>query len=135
MAFTHGRHTVVKINASDISAYTNTTDFNDGSDTHDVTCYGATRKAYNAGLGDGKVTISGVHDDGATGPRAVLKALKAAGNSVTFIYQPEGTGAGKPQSSVSVLVAAYNESAPVAGMVKWTAELQMTGALNEADQV
>jgi hypothetical protein len=134
MAFRHGRHTVVTIDGTDLSTSTNSTDFNDGTDSHDVTCYGASRKAYHAGLGDGKITISGVHNDDATGPRAVLKPLKTAGSVVPFVFRPEGTGSGKAQSAVDVIVVAYNESAPVADMIKWTAELQMSGDLDETDQ-
>lgn len=134
MAFAHGRDTVVKLNDVDLSLFTNATTFNDSTDSHDVTCYGADRKAYNSGLGDGTVTIAGVYDDGATGPRATIKPLKAAGTAVTFLFQPEGTGSGKAESSVSVIVTAYNESAPVADMISWTAELQMTGDLTETDQ-
>lgn len=134
MTFIHGALTVVTLNASDLSAYTNSTDFDDTTDVHDVTCYGASRKAKKAGLGDGKVKIKGTYDDGNGGPRAVIKALKAAGTAVTFIFRPEGTGSGKAQSSVSVIVSSYKESSPVAEMVSWEAELEMTGALNETDQ-
>lgn len=134
MAFIHGKNTVVKLNAVDLSAFTDSTAFNDDTDIHEVTAYGLTRKTHNAGLGDGKVTISGTYDDGASGPRATIKPLKAAGTAVTFIFQPAGTGVGKAQSSVSVIVKSFNESSPAAGMTKWTAELQMTGALNEANQ-
>ena len=134
MAFIHGKTTVVSIDGDDISAFTNSVEFNDGHDIHDVTCFTAGRKSWAAGLGDGKVTLAGVYDDGAGGPRATLKPLMAAGLPVTFLFKPEGTGAGKAQSSVSVLVTAFNESAPVADMIKWTAELQMTGALTETDQ-
>jgi hypothetical protein len=134
MAFIHGKGTVVKLNATDLSAFTNMTDFDDGIDTHDVTCYGASRKAKKTGLGDGKVTISGVYDDGAAGPRGLIKPLMAAGAPVTFLFQPEGTGAGKAQSSVSVLVKSFKESAPVADYIKWSCELDMTGALTETDQ-
>lgn len=135
MTFIHGKGTVVTIDGSDLSAFTKTTSFEDSTDTHDTTTYGQPRKTYASGLGDGKVTISGVYDDSATGPRAVLKALKAAGTAVTFVYQPEGVGSGLAESSVSVLVASYNESSPVDDMVSWTAELQMTGALTETDQI
>ena len=134
MAFKHGKDTFVSINGSDISAFTNNTTFGDETDTHDTTCYGNVRKTYQSGLGDGTITISGVYDDGATGPRAVLKPLKATGAAVTFIYRPEGTGAGRAQSSVSVIVKTFNESSPVADNVTWTSELQMTGLLNETDQ-
>lgn len=134
MTFIHGSLTVVTLNASDLSAYTNSTDFDDSTDTHDVTCYGATRKAYKAGLGDGTITIKGSYDDGNGGPRAIIKPLKTAGTAVTFIFRPEGTGSGKAQSSVSVIVSSYKESAPVADITKWEASLQMTGALTETDQ-
>lgn len=134
MTIRHGRHAIIKVNAVDLSTHTNMTDFNDGVDVEDVTCYGATRKAYGSGLGDGIITISGVYDDGAAGPRATLKPLMAAGAAVPFLFWPEGAGAGKAQSSVNVIVKSYKESAPVAGHIKWSSDLQMTGTLNEADQ-
>lgn len=134
MSFVHGKGTVVMINGSDISAYTNTTQMTDESDMNEVTCYGKVRKEYIQGLGDGSFTIGGVYDDSGSGTRAVIKPLKAAGAAVVFLFRPEGTGAGRAQSSVNVLVKSYNESAPVAEQIQWTAELQMTGTLNEADQ-
>lgn len=134
MTYIHGKDTVVTINGSDISAFTNSTDFKDTTETHETSCYGVARKTYKAGLGDGTVTIKGIHDNGAGGPRKVLKALKAAGTAVTFIFRPEGTGSGKQQSSVSVIVKSYNDSDPVGDLVTWESELQMTGALTETDQ-
>lgn len=135
MAIRHGKNTVIKVNAVDLSAFTSMTDFNDGIDVEAVTCYGALRKAYGSGLGDGTITISGVYDDGAAGPRGTLKSLMAAGAAVSFLFWPEGAGAGKAQSSVNVIITSFKESAPVAQHIKWSAELQMTGTLNEADQV
>lgn len=136
MAFVHGRHTFVSLDAVNLSTFTKQTSFEDSTSTHDLTTYGPTRtrKSYGAGLGDGKVTISGVYDDGAAGPRATIKSLKAAGDPVEFIFQPEGAGAGKPQSVVDVIVASYNESSSVDDYIQWTAELQMTGDLDETDQ-
>lgn len=134
MSFVHGKNTVITVNGSDISAYTNNTDMNDETMTHDVTCYGQARKAYQAGLGDGTFGLKGIHDNGVGGPRAILKPLKAAGTAVTFVYRPDGTGSGKQQSSVSVIVKSYKESDSAADMIQWEAEFQMTGALNEANQ-
>lgn len=131
----HGRLTVVKVNAVDISEFTDNTEFNDGVDTHDTTTYGAGRKRYDSGLGDGTISIGGTHSNEANNPRDVLKPLMAAGLPVEFVYRPNGTGASKPQSIVNVLVKSYKDSSPVANMCKWTAELQMTEDLNEADQV
>jgi hypothetical protein len=134
MTFISGENTVVTLNGSDLSVYTNSTDFTDSTEVYDTTCYGSTRKTKKAGIGDGQVTISGFHDDGVAGPRAIIKPLKAARAAVTFVFRPEGTGSGLPQSSVSVIVASYKESDPVAGMITWEAQLDMTGALTETDQ-
>jgi hypothetical protein len=134
MAFVHGKGTVIIIDSDDISVYTNTNEMTDDSDMHDTTCFGAVRKAYAAGLGDGQFVIGGVYDNTASGPRAVLKAIKAAGLPVTFQYRPDGTGATKAQTSVSVLVKQYVETAAVAAMTMWKCTLQMTGALDEAAQ-
>lgn len=135
MAFIHGRFTFVSIDGQNISTFTDTTDFDDkGSEAHETTTYGQRRKTYSGGLGDGSVSIGGTSDDGASGPRAVLKPLMAAGLPVEFIFRPHGTGTGKAQSIVDVLVTGYKESNPVGGMVKWTAELQMTGDLDETAQ-
>lgn len=134
MAFVHGRNTVVKLNNVDLSAFTNSTSFGDETDTHDTTTYGRDRKTYAGGLGDGTITIGGTHDNGVSGPRATIKPLKAAGAAVPFVFRPDGTGSGKQQSTVNVIISSYNESAPVADMIAWTCEMQMTGALDETNQ-
>ena len=132
MAFTHSRHTIVTIDGEDISPFTKNTAWNDTADSHDVTCYGKSRHVYEGGLGDGKCTISGVYDDGATGPRAIIKPL--VGTVVVFVWKPEGAGTGKPGDTVDVLVTAYNESSVVADKIMWSAELQMSDDLVTADQ-
>lgn len=134
MAFTHGRHTVIIIDGNNLSAFSDNTEENDETDVHDVTTYGNARKNYVAGLGDGTFSIGGTHDNGATGPRTVLKTIKALGEPVPFQYRTEGTGSGLPEEQVDVIVKSYKQTAPVADMVKWTCELQMTGALVEIDQ-
>lgn len=137
MSFTHSRLTVVIFNLINITAFTNTAEMADEDDLHDVTCFGAVRKAYAAGLGDGTFTLGGVHDNTANGPRAVIKAykaLQATNGPATFVYRPEGTGSGLPQSSVGVLVKSYVDTSAVAAMMMWKATLQMSGTLDETDQ-
>ena len=102
------------------------------ADSHDVTCFGATAHAFAGGLENGTITLSGTYDDTSGGPRATIEPLLAT--SVTFVYKPEGTGSGKPQDSVSVVVTAYEETAAAADMVKWAATLQLTGAVTTTDQ-
>jgi hypothetical protein len=136
MTVIHGRHTKITIDAVDLSTYTKTTSFEDSVSMHDTTTYGPTRerKSYEAGLGDGKITIAGQHNNAAGGPRATLKPLMAAKEAVAFVFQPEGTGTGKQQSLVDVFVMSYNESDAVDDIIQWTAELQMTGDLDEDNQ-
>lgn len=136
MTNVHGKNTVVTLNGVDYSEFSNSTDFKDATDTHENTTYGKSRKTYHSGLGDGTISVGGFYDTTAvSGPRALFKPLKAAGNPVEFVYRPEGTGAGKAQSVVDVIIASFDESSPVGDMVTWTAELQMTGDLDETAQV
>lgn len=134
MAFRHGKDTVVTLNAVNLSAFSNSTAFNDETEANETTTYGRARKTYMAGLGDGKVTLQGVYDDGASGPRATILPLKAAGTAVEFVFQPEGVGVGKAQSTVDVIITAYNEAAPVGDVIAWTCEMQMTGPKDDTDQ-
>ena len=132
MAESHGKLTVVKLAATDISAFTNTTTFEREADEHESTCYGVDDKEVVGGLLGGKVTIGGKYITGMSGPAALIEAL--LGTKVAFIYQAEGTGASKPQRSCTVHVKSYNQSAPVADIVRWTAELTISGAVDDTAQ-
>jgi hypothetical protein len=120
----HGRHTYISLDADDLSTFANSTTFNRTADSHDTTTYTKNSHTYQGGLKDGTVTIGGFYETGPTGPAAVIEPL--LGTTVPFVYRPEGTGAGLPQKAVDVVVTSYNQSAPVADMIQWTAELQMT---------
>lgn len=123
MTFVHGKGAVVSLNAVDLSPYTNKVDFDREADAHDTTAFGKNSKTYFGGLKDAKVTMEGTYDNGAVNsPRVVIEG--ALGTIVPMIYKPEGTGTGKPIRTVSVVVTKYKESAEVAEMIKWTAELQ-----------
>lgn len=132
MAFTHGKDTYISLNGSDLSAYTNTSDLKGTADTHDVTTYGKSAHVYKGGLTDGKATLGGVYDDTAAGPHDIIWPLR--GQTVTLVRRPEGTGTGKPQETVSVVVVDYTETNPVADMVSWQCELQLSDTVTEANQ-
>lgn len=135
MAKGHSKELVVKVNANDISQYTSESELNETTDTHDNTGYGADSHGFNAGLNNGTFTCGGTYDTTAsTGPRAVMKAVKALNAAVAIIRQPEGTGAGKPQDSFNGILTAYKESAPVADNIKWTAEFQISGDVDATAQ-
>lgn len=133
MAFKHGKGTVVSVNAVDLSVFTNSCDFNTSSDSHDTTTFGKTAHTFQSGLTNGTCTLKGIYDDGMAGPGLTLRPL-LGGASHTLLYKPEGTGTGKPQRSASVILTAYNESAPVADMITWQADFQLTDAIVDTTQ-
>lgn len=132
MAFTHGKGVKITLNGSDLSAFSSNTTVGRESDSHDVTTYGKNAHVYSGGLLDGTVTLSGTYDDGATGPQAVIEPL--LGTNVTLVYQAEGAGAGKPSKSATVLVMSYEETAPVADMISWQCECQLSGDVTITNQ-
>lgn len=132
MAFQHGKSTVIKLNGVDLTAFTNTSVIDRGADKHDVTTYGKNSHVYAGGLGDGTASMAGIYDNTAVGPRDVIRPL--VGTVVNLLRQPEGTGVGKAQDSVSVLVTKYVETNPVADMVAWSCDMQLSDAINAADQ-
>lgn len=133
MAFVHGKDTYISVNGVDLSPYTKTSELSHEADIHDVTTYGKTRKVKKGGLIDGTGSLSGVYDSTAvTGPRAAL--LSIVGSTVTLVRRPEGTGAGKPQDSVSVVVKKYTETNPVDDMIAWACDLEMSDTLTSTTQ-
>lgn len=132
MAFVHGKDTYISLNGADLSAFANTSDFGRTSDKHDVTTYGKGSHVYTGGLLDGSASMGGVYDNGATGPRDIIEPL--IGTVVTLIRRPEGTGSGKPQDSVQVLVEEYVETNPVADMVTWSCKMQCSDDVTSTNQ-
>lgn len=133
MAKKHGKDTVVKIGASDISAFCNASEITKSADTHDTTTYGNSAHRYNGGLLDNKFTCSGLYDNTAvTGPRAVLNGI--VGTTVAVTRQPEGTGTGRPQDAFNAILNQYVETNPVADMVSWSAEFTIDGDVTSTTQ-
>lgn len=133
MAEAHGKETYVSLDGDDISTFTDTTTYNGGADEHDSTCYGADGHEFAAGgLKTGSITIGGKYITGATGPRAVIRPL--IGTKVPFVYRPEGTGSTLPEDTATVFVKTYNQSSPVGDIVRWTAELTVSGVVTYGTQ-
>lgn len=132
-SFQHGRHTVIKVGSDDISPWTNSSEFEQGADDHDVTCYGAADHAFSGGLGMHSFKASGVYDSTATtGTHDILSGTQ--GTILSITRQGEGTGTGKPQEVFSFLVTKYVETNPVADMVSWSLEGKVSGAITETAQ-
>lgn len=130
--FVHGRNTYISLDGDDLSEVTDTSELDREAGSHQVTAYGAVAHNYEGGLLDGKASMSGTYATGAAGPRGVIEPL--LGTKVTLIRRPEGTGTGKAQDSVTVLVVRYVETNPVADMVKWSCEMQMSSDVTTTPQ-
>lgn len=128
MATVRGRHAYWSLDGVDLSAFGDATDPERTADTYETTTYHPTNrgKTYAGGNLDGTCTVGGLYDNGASNtPRTVIEPN--LGETVEFIYRPEGTGTGKPQKTVDVVVSKYTESIPPGDMVRWSADLQFTG--------
>lgn len=127
MPFAHGRLTVFKLNAIDLSAWTDNTDFTDEADVHDTTTYGKSAHTKAPGLLNSSFSVGGTYDAAVSAIEATVRPL--IGTTTTVELGPEGSTTGKKKFSGTVVVKAFNTSHPVAGMVKWKAELEGSDAL------
>lgn len=124
MAFVHSKNTFISLDGDNLSTYTNTSELTRTADSHDVTTYGKNAHVKEGGLLDGTGSMAGIYDSAAGGPRGVIEPL--IGTVVELIRRPEGTGSGKPQDTVDVLITSYNESNPVADYIQWTCEFELS---------
>lgn len=132
MAEVHGSLTKLLLAAFDISTFTDKCDAKHAADEHDSSCYGATGHEVTPGLKVIGYSIGGKYVNGATGPRVKVQAL--VGTKVAFESRPEGTGVGLPTETSTVHVKEYNQSQPVADIVRWTAELTVSGVVTFGTQ-
>lgn len=140
MAKAHGKNTVIRlvtattpVSGTDVSRHCNTSEFNPTADVHDNTAYGADGHEKQGGLTDGTFTMGGHFDTSmTTGMRAVLNGN--VGDTITVTRRPEGTGSGKVQDVFSGVLSSYTESAPVADLVTWAAEVEISGTVDSTPQ-
>lgn len=129
--FRHGKATVFKIdNASasltDISNTLTDVTFPQKVDTAETTAFGASAKSYIVGLTDGTISLSGTFDATVDG---VLAGVVGFATALNWNYGPEGSTAGYVKYSGLGYVTSYQKSGTVGDVVKYTAEIQITGAV------
>lgn len=135
MTFQHGKDTYVSVAGTDLSTFTNASEFGQVRDSHDVTGYGKGAHAKHKGLRDGTFTMGGTYDSTASvGPRAVLQTAYDDDALCEVIRRPEGTGSGKPQDRFDALITSYKESNPVADMVTWSADMEISDVVDSTPQ-
>jgi hypothetical protein len=130
---THGKLTVLKIAANDISPATKTSNFSGSADVHDTSGYGVIARTKAGGVKDGKFTASGSYDiQATTGTPTLLEGQE--GNSMSLTRQVAGAGTTKPQEVFTGILSKFDVSAPFDDMVTWSAEWEVSGVVNRTAQ-
>lgn len=136
---THGKNSVFSVEDSagttlrDLSSNLTNVAFSRQNDTHDNTAFGASGHTFQAGLTNGKITLTGWTDTTATtGTLTVLGSLVGlTANSVSFEYGPHGNATGAVKYTGECILESLDISDPVADLVSFTAVLQITGAVTK----
>jgi hypothetical protein len=114
-----------------LTAYVNDITFPKEVSADETTVFGLADKTYIVGLGDSKLSISGLLDPTLdTHLAAVVAAMKAGTQaSATFIFGPQGSTSGQIKYTGEAIVTSYEVSEKVSEVVGWKADLQVTGAV------
>jgi len=127
---THGHNAQFTYNSNDVSPYVTDVTFKRSNDVHDTTCYGSSAHTYLAGLVDGEITVTGLWDKTSTvGSEVVFNGAVGVAAASAFAWGPEGSTAGDVKYTGNAVLKDYQESAPVADLVKFTATLSISGAV------
>lgn len=128
--FTHGRSTRVLYGINDLSSYLKQASPSVTIDTPDTTAFGATVKSYVTGIGDGKVSTTGMFDGTAGAVDELLQSAFGQPTPTPLIVAPQGlTAVGERCWMLNTLLSNYNMTAAVSDMVGITADFQGTGAV------
>lgn len=129
----HGKDATLVLNTTiDLTEFLKTHTWETTPDIHDKTGSGTDAKAFRGGQVAKSMTIGGwTDDDTETGPRA-LDLM--AGQTVTFVRNPDGDGTGKRTQTGSCVIGKYNETGKNDDIFQWTCDLQITGAVTEGTQ-
>lgn len=131
MAFKHGKNTVFKVDNSggtltDISSYLNSVTLPRSIETGETTSFGNSAKTYIVGLSDSTLSVDGTWDATVD---AHLAGVLGQDASLTFEYGPEGSGSGAIKYTGECYLTSFETSSPVADVVKFSAEFQVTGTV------
>jgi len=131
MAFSAGKNVTFSLNGTAIGTFLSNVSLTRNGDTLDVTTFGDSDREFIQGLRSATITISGYFDPTAsTGPDAVLATSFADADGVAFSLV-FGTGTTVTYSG-SCLVASYETTAAVDGLIAFSASLTATGAVSRA---
>lgn len=127
----HGKNASFKLDnaagtLTDISRKVNNVQLPQEAELLEVTAFQATAKEYIPGFKDGKISFEGFADATIA---THLNAILGQEATVSFEYGPEGTTSGYRKYTGEAVLIKYDESAQVSAANKFTAELQISGAV------
>jgi hypothetical protein len=137
MAMYHGKGLVFKVDDSastlqPLTAYVDSVDLDSSVEMGETTTAGVEDKTFVSGQAEHDLSISGKWDDTAsTGPDAVLAGIIGKETTSTFEFGPSGSGAGKVKYSGECFLTGYKRSAPTGGVVTFTADFKVSGAVTK----
>jgi predicted secreted protein len=125
--FVHGKSTDFELDdtggtSRSLSNVLTSVDFPETIDTAESTAFGSTSKSYLVGLRDSTISVSGLWD--ATVDGYIIGTEPA---SRTFIFGPAGSTGGYVKYTGEAILTNYSVSAPVADVVTFSLDLQVTG--------
>jgi len=125
--FVHGKSTDFELDdtggtSRSLANVLTSVDFPETIDTAESTAFGSTSKSYLVGLRDSTISVSGLWD--ATVDGYIIGTEPA---SRTFIFGPAGSTGGYVKYTGEAILTNYSVSAPVADVVTFSLDLQVTG--------
>lgn len=134
MSFAAGKGGVFKLDNSggtlvDLSSYITNVDFPRDAALHETTTLGATSRTYVPGFKNATISLQGHWDGGASAIDAHMSAILGQAATVSVEYGPEGSTAGMVKYTCEAVVIRYGTTTPVDGVVDFSAELQVSGAV------
>lgn len=131
MPFRHGKNAYFRLDNSggtlqNLSTYLNEVSLPRSIETGETTSFSNTAKTYVVGLTDATLSIAGSWDSALD---AHLAGILGQDASVTFEYGPEGSTAGYIRYTGECYLTSYETSSPVADVVTFSAEFQVTGTI------
>ncbi len=125
--FVHGKSTDFELDdtggtSRSLANVLTSVDFPETIDTAESTAFGSTSKSYLVGLRDATISVSGLWD--ATVDGYIIGTEPA---SRTFIFGPAGSTGGNVKYTGEAILTNYSVSAPVADVVTFSLDLQVTG--------
>ena len=129
--FVHGKNAQFELEGTNLSNTLNEITLPRAIETAETTAFGTQDKTYITGLSDATISLSGMFDATVDGSISTIIANLKSGSiaSASFTYGPSGSAGGKPQFTGEALVTSDEIASPVADVVTYSLELQVTGAI------